>query len=107
MLRAWKLCSDSVPAGNVYMFPAVWYGESQDQADWPTAAAQTWNASNYQDKIGVDYLLVERLSAIFQQNRLYYSTILKLGSYVKDDMLLHIRHRSLLKIQDGRQDDRE
>ena len=105
MLRTCKLCSDSLPAGNVYMFPTVLYGESQDQADWPTAAAQTWNASNYQDKIGVDYLLVERLSAIFQQNRLYYSTIL--GSYVKDDMLHHIRHRSLLKIQDGRQDDRE
>ena len=48
-----KLCSDSAPAGNVYMFPAVLNGESQNP-DWP--AAQTWNASSCQDIIGVDYL---------------------------------------------------
>ena len=48
-----KLCSDSASAGNVYMFPTVLNGESQDP-DWP--AAQTWNASSCQYIIGVDYL---------------------------------------------------
>ena len=35
--------------------------------------------------------LVKRLSVKIQQNRSYYSTILKLGSFIKDDMLLHMR----------------
>ena len=49
-----SLCSDSAPADNVYMFPTVLNGESQDSA-WSTAA-QTWNANSAQDVIGVDYL---------------------------------------------------
>ena len=48
-----KLCSDSAPARNVYMFPTVLNGESREP-DWPTAAAQTWNASSCQAIVGVD-----------------------------------------------------
>ena len=49
-----SLCSGSATADNVYMFPTVLNGGSQDSA-WPTAT-QTWNASSPQDVIGVDYL---------------------------------------------------
>ena len=35
--------------------------------------------------------IVERLSVAFQQNGSFYSTILKLGRFVKDDILLHIK----------------
>ena len=36
-------------------------------------------------------VLVELLTVKLHQYRLFYSTVLKLGRYVNDDMLLHIR----------------